>query len=124
LPKEESYAIRTHDKPNEISCHHHKDVEDSANGADVSIPGSIAILEVGVFQGQNVRTVPAGGDVAMLVHTFEVGRKCLANNSGRINRLTSHPHAKSLNERSCQSATKVKIRMLEAATFLVPPKGT
>lgn len=51
------------------------------------------------------------------------GNAVLAINSGTRNRLTNHPHARSLNDRSCQSATKVKMRTLETRTFRVPPSG-
>lgn len=55
--------------------------------------------------------------------TLDRGNTVLAINSGTRNKLTNHPHARSLNDKSCQSATKVKMRTLEARTFRVPPRG-
>lgn len=55
--------------------------------------------------------------------TLDRGNAVLAINSGIRNKLTNHPHARSLNDRSCQSATNVKMRTLEARTFFVPPSG-
>ena len=56
-------------------------------------------------------------------HTLDAGSKKLASISGKINRLISHPHAKSLKERSCQSATKENTRSVVKMTFFEPPRG-
>jgi hypothetical protein len=55
--------------------------------------------------------------------TFDAGSKYLAANSGAMNKLTSHPHASSRNDRSCHKATNVKIRTVQSAPFFVPPRG-
>jgi len=54
---------------------------------------------------------------------FDAGRKYVARSSGRMNRLTSQPHASSLKERSCHSATNVKMSTVLTAAFFVPPSG-
>jgi hypothetical protein len=43
--------------------------------------------------------------------------------SGSRNKLTSHPQASSLKDRSCHRATNVKTSRVAAATFLDPPTG-
>src|ERR1700722_1996551 len=55
--------------------------------------------------------------------TLDAGKMYRADSSGRMNKLTSHPHASNLNERSCQRATNEKIKTVVTATFFVPPKG-
>lgn len=43
--KEVFHAICAYDETDKISGHHHKDIEDTANGADVAIPPFIAVLQ-------------------------------------------------------------------------------
>ena len=55
--------------------------------------------------------------------TLLAGANFLASISGKMNRLTSHPHAKSLKLRSCQSATKVNTIKVLKTTLRAPPSG-
>ena len=55
--------------------------------------------------------------------TFSNGTVARAAISGNRNKLTSHPQASSLNDRSCHRATNVKTSRVAAATFLDPPTG-
>ena len=110
------YTIRPNYKSNEVRCQHREDVEYSSNGAHMSMPPLCAELDVG--QGQRIYSY-----IAEVVLTLDCGNTVLAISSGMRNKLTNHPHARSLNDRSCQSATNVKMRTLERRTFRVPPSG-
>jgi hypothetical protein len=65
-----------------------------------------------VSQGLNTRSL-----------TFDGGSRYLPNISGKINRLTSQPHANKVNDKSCHSATKEKTSTVVKSEFLAPPSG-
>jgi hypothetical protein len=54
---------------------------------------------------------------------LDAGTNFLPIISGKMNKLTSHPQASRRNERSCQSATKVKTRVVARTRLLPPPSG-
>lgn len=55
--------------------------------------------------------------------TVFCGNAQVANISGMINRETSHPQANRRNDKSCHSATKVKIRRVDKTGLEDPPSG-
>lgn len=55
--------------------------------------------------------------------TFELGKILPAKTSGMTTNETSHPQVKSVSERSCQRATKVKTATVERRARFDPPMG-
>src|SRR5579859_6438600 len=55
--------------------------------------------------------------------TFFGGIIMRATTSGRINNVTSHPHANNFKEMSCQNATNVNTANVLIIGRLLPPKG-
>ncbi len=55
--------------------------------------------------------------------TLEDGSRYRAAISGRMKRLTSHPHARRVKDRSCHKATKEKTSTVLTILFVVPPRG-
>lgn len=104
------------DKANKVCRDHCKNVDDASTGTDVPVPSVPSELIARTMSGDD-------SSIGEWRQTLDWGTSLAASSSGRMNKLTSHPHASKRKDRSCHKATNVNMSAVVTATFLVPPSG-